>query len=60
MKVYIDWADWWVGLYRGPRHLYICPVPCLVIRLPRRRRRPTAAETAEAEARWSAIEGADD
>lgn len=35
MKVYIDTADWWVGLYRGPNHYYVCPVPCLVIRWPR-------------------------
>jgi hypothetical protein len=38
VKVYIDWADWWIGLYRGPHHLYICPVPCLVIRIRRRGR----------------------
>lgn len=33
MKVYLDWNDWWVGLYRGKEHWYLCPVPCLVIRL---------------------------
>jgi len=37
VKVYIDWDDWWIGVYRGPRHVYICPVPCVVIRIDRRR-----------------------
>jgi hypothetical protein len=38
MKVYIDWRDWWVGYYHGPACHYVCPLPCLVIRWPRRRR----------------------
>ena len=37
MKVYIDAADWWVGLYRGPNHYYVCLLPCVVIRWARRR-----------------------
>lgn len=36
--VYIDPADWWIGYYRGPNHHYVCPLPTLVIRWPRRRR----------------------
>jgi hypothetical protein len=32
MRVYIDTADWWVGLYRGPNHYYVCLLPCVVIR----------------------------
>lgn len=36
MSVYFDFADWWVGLYIGPNHLYICPIPTLVIRVKRR------------------------
>lgn len=40
MKIYIDWNDWWVGLYRGPHHRYICPLPCVVIRIPRKKERP--------------------
>ncbi len=36
MNVYIDWDDWWIGLYRGPNHLYICIIPCVVIRINRR------------------------
>jgi hypothetical protein len=36
LKVYVDWNDWWVGLYRGPNHLYFCPVPCLVVRVRKR------------------------
>ena len=37
MKVYIDINDWWIGLYRGPNHYYLCPVPCVVIRWDRHR-----------------------
>ena len=40
MKIYIDRDDWWVGLYRGPHHLYICLLPCVVIRIPREARIP--------------------
>lgn len=36
VRVYADWAGWWIWLYRGPHHLYACPVPCLVIRISRR------------------------
>lgn len=36
MKVYIDRNDWWVGYYRGDRHHYVCPLPTVVIRWPRR------------------------
>jgi hypothetical protein len=36
VKVYIDTRDWWVGWYRGTEHHYVCPLPCLVIRLDRR------------------------
>ena len=32
MKVYGDTADWWIGLYIGPNHYYLCPLPCVVIR----------------------------
>jgi hypothetical protein len=39
VKIYVDWNDWWVGLYRGPNHRYICPLPCLVIRIPRKKAR---------------------
>ena len=35
VKVYIDTNDWWIGVYRGPNHWYICPLPCIVIRLNR-------------------------
>src|SRR3954468_19167615 len=35
MRVYIDTRDWWVGYYRGANHHYICPLPCLVVRIPR-------------------------
>lgn len=39
MAVYLDFRDWWVGYYRGPHHHYACPLPCLVIRWPRRGQR---------------------
>ena len=38
MKIYIDWNDWWTGLYRGREHWYVCLIPCVVIRIPRRSR----------------------
>ena len=31
-RIYFDFADWWVGYYRGPNHHYVCPLPTLVIR----------------------------
>ena len=34
-EIYFDPRDWWVGVYRGPNHLYVCPVPCLVFRFSR-------------------------
>lgn len=37
VSVYIDTADWWVGLYIGPNHLYFC-VFTLVLRVKRRQR----------------------
>jgi hypothetical protein len=36
VKVYIDVNDWWAGVYRGPNHWYLCPLPCVVIRWARR------------------------
>ena len=35
MRVYFDFNDWWVGVYRGPHHWYICPLPCVVFRIQR-------------------------
>lgn len=35
MSVYFDFRDWWVGLYIGPNHYYICQIPTLVIRVSR-------------------------
>ncbi len=32
LSVYLDRRDWWVGLYVGPNHLYLCPLPTVVIR----------------------------
>jgi hypothetical protein len=30
--VYLDWRDWWIGAYVSDRAVYVCPLPCLVIR----------------------------
>lgn len=38
IKIYIDVADWWIGCYVGPNHLYFCPLPTLVVRVDRRPR----------------------
>jgi hypothetical protein len=35
VSVYFDFADWWIGLYIGPNHLYFC-VLTLVLRIRRR------------------------
>jgi hypothetical protein len=39
VKIYFDFADWWIGLYIGPNHLYFCCLT-LVCRVPRQRRSP--------------------
>lgn len=66
MKIYIDLDDWWVGLYRGPHHRYVCLLPCVVIRIPRRHPRhsarvPDVAGWSEVPAgcacRWTAVAG---
>ena len=36
--VYIEPRDWWIGYYRGDRHHYVCPLPTVVIRWPRKGR----------------------
>jgi hypothetical protein len=38
MKIYIDRADLWIGVYTGPLHIYVCPLPCIVLRFDRSRR----------------------
>jgi hypothetical protein len=35
LSVYFEPADLWVGIYRGPRAVYVCLLPCLVIRIRR-------------------------
>jgi len=32
VSVYFDFRDWWIGLYIGPNHYYLCVMPTLVIR----------------------------
>lgn len=38
--VYIDTDDQWVGRYRSRAHNYVCLLPCVVIRRPRRTEGP--------------------
>lgn len=38
VSVYVDWRDWWIGLYRAEEHLYVCVLPCLVVRIWRAKR----------------------
>lgn len=37
-RAYRDRNDWWIGYYRGDEHHYVCPLPTIVLRFPRRRR----------------------
>jgi hypothetical protein len=37
VRLYPDPRDWWVGYYRGPDHHYVCVLPCIVLRWPRKR-----------------------
>lgn len=49
VQVYLDRRDWWIGYYRGATHHYVCPLPCLVIRVRRARyARATRSEVAGA------------
>lgn len=36
--VFWEPRDVWIGYYRGDTHHYVCPIPCLVIRWPRKPR----------------------
>lgn len=36
MTIYIDTRDWWIGYYRSGVYHYVCPLPTVVIRWPRR------------------------
>lgn len=35
MIVYFDFRDWWIGVYLGANHIYLCPLPCVVFRFNR-------------------------
>lgn len=35
VSLYVDGRDWWVGLYIGPNHLYVC-VFTIVVRVRRK------------------------
>ena len=32
-QIYIEPRDWWVGLYISDVALYVCPLPCIVIKI---------------------------
>ena len=32
IKIYLEPRDWWIGVYNGPNHVYVCPLPMLVFR----------------------------
>lgn len=34
----LDFRDWRIGVCLGDEHVYVCPLPCLVIRVARRQR----------------------
>lgn len=36
VRIFTEPRDVWIGYYRGPNHHYVCPLPCLVVRWPRR------------------------
>jgi hypothetical protein len=36
VSVYIDTADWWIGYYKGSNYHFVCPLPTVVVRWPRR------------------------
>lgn len=36
VRILTEPRDAWIGYYRGDTHHYVCPLPCVVIRWPRR------------------------
>lgn len=36
VRLYIDERDWWVGYYRAPERHYVCVLPTVVVRWPRK------------------------
>ncbi len=34
-QLYVEPRDLWVGVFVGPDAVYICPLPCLVLRMTR-------------------------
>lgn len=42
VSMFLAWYDFWVGLYwdRKNRALYICPLPCVVIKIEATENRP--------------------
>ena len=39
ISVFFAWYDMWIGAYwdKSKRILYICPIPCVVIKIDKRR-----------------------
>lgn len=36
MRIHLNTSDWRIGYYRDAHHHYLCPLPCLAIRIRRR------------------------
>jgi hypothetical protein len=32
LRIYLEPRDLWIGVYIADDHIYVCPLPCLVIR----------------------------
>jgi hypothetical protein len=33
--VYVEWRDWWIGVFLDDDATYVCPLPCLVVKIDR-------------------------
>jgi len=36
LSVRINLRDWWVGVFIAKTHIYVCPLPCVVLRWTRK------------------------
>lgn len=32
-QIYLEPRDWWIGLYIADTAFYLCPLPCVVIKI---------------------------
>lgn len=35
-KIYLEWRDIWIGAYIASDAVYVCPLPCVVLRFRRK------------------------